>query len=92
MSDVGVVLQAPDAVTPLAESTPGVQGLLKLFGSDPGSTPLGWRLRQLRPSFEAILAPISAALSAHVRLAADVHLATLDTSSAPRMAFKASQV
>ena len=90
--DLCVSMQTQGAAQPLVTPTPGVQELLKLFQCDPGSMPLHMRLHQLRPSFQAIFAPIPQALAADARLIAHVHLATLTTGSLPRMAFKALQV
>ena len=87
-----MVLQVPEASGLLLSPTPGMQSLLKLFDCDPGSAPLHWRLKQLRPSFQNIFAPIPQALSASATLVAHVHLATLPDGIPPRMAFKASQV
>ena len=86
-------VQMPGAAAgPLLAPTPGVQSLLKLFGCDPGDTPLHARLKQLRPSLQAVFAPVPQALSADARLVAHIHLATLHPSAPPRVAFKASQV
>ncbi len=82
----------PEAAAPLLAPTPGVQSLLKLFQCDPGNTPLQQLLKQLRPSIQAIFAPVPQALSANVPLLAHVHLATLPAGAPPRMAFKASKV
>lgn len=87
-----VLVQTAQAVEPLMAPTPGMQGLLKAFGCDPGSTSLRWRLRQLRPGFEAVFAPLPAALAGSARVVTNVHLATLGASATPRMAFAASQV
>ena len=90
--DPCVSMQTQGAAQPLVTPTPGVQDLLKLFQCDPGSMPLHMRLQQLRPSFQAIFAPIPQALAADARLIAHVHLATLSAGSPPRVAFKALQV
>lgn len=85
-------MQESEAAGPLLTPTPGVQSLLKLFQCDPGSAPLQQLLKQLRPSLQAIFAPIPQALSSTVSVLAHIHLATLPAGPPPRMAFKASQV
>ena len=82
----------PEASGLLLAPTPGVQSLLKFFDCDPGSAPLHWRLKQLRPNLQNIFAPVPQALSASAEVVAHVQLATLPDGTPPRMAFKASQV